>query len=318
MNVQSTQSNKETEMTSNWTAENIPDLTGKVAIVTGANRGIGYATARALARKGATLIIACRSEDKGEAALRQIVQAHPEAKAKVMQLDLSDLASVRRFVDEFTSHYDGLDVLINNAAIMRPPFKKTPDGFELQFATNHLGHFALTGLLLDHIICTPQARVVTVSSWGHHFGIIDFDNLNGEKDYDPGGAYAHSKLANILFAYELQRRFEGAGVDAIAAAVHPGATATNLPVRWPWVRILTPLIGQKPEMGALPTLYAATAPDAQGGGYYGPSSWGGLRGCPAKMRSSDRSYDTAVAAKLWTVSEELTGVRYLWPVGNKN
>jgi NAD(P)-dependent dehydrogenase (short-subunit alcohol dehydrogenase family) len=171
--------------------------------------------------------------------------------------------------------------------------------------------------LLDHIIRTPQARVVTVSSWGHNFGVIDFDNLNGERDYDPGMAYAHSKLANILFAYELQRRFEGTGVDAIAAAVHPGATATNLPVRWLWVRILTPLIGQKPKMGALPTLYAATAPDAQGGGYYGPSSWGGLRGNPAKAQSSDRSYDTDVAAKLWTVSEELTGVRYHWLLRNK-
>jgi NAD(P)-dependent dehydrogenase (short-subunit alcohol dehydrogenase family) len=201
-------------------------------------------------------------------------------------------------------------MLINNAAIMRTPFEKTPDGFELQFATNHLGHFALTGLLLDHISRTPLARVVTVSSWGHNFGAIDFDNLNGEKGYDPGGAYAHSKLANILFTYELQRRFESAGVDTIAAAVHPGATATNLPVRWLWVRILTPFIGQKPEMGALPTLYAATAPDVQGGDYYGPRSWGGLRGYPTKVQSSGRSYDTTVAAKLWTASEELTGVQY--------
>jgi NAD(P)-dependent dehydrogenase (short-subunit alcohol dehydrogenase family) len=314
-------------MTPNWTAENMPDLTGKVAIVTGANRGIGYATARALVRKNATVILACRNKDKGEAAVQQIAQAYPEAKAAFMQLDLSDLASVRRFVDEFTGHYDRLDMLINNAAIMRTPFEKTPDGFESQFAINHLAHFALTGLLLDLIIRTPQARVVTASSWGHNFGVMDFDNLDAEKDYDPGMAYAHSKLANILFTYELQRWFEGAGVDAIAAAVHPGWTATNLPdgwtatnqpVSWRIIRMLHPLIGQKPEMGALPTLYAATAPDAQGGGYYGPGRWGGLRGSPAKVRSSDRSYDTAVAAKLWTVSEELTGVRYHWPVGNQN
>jgi NAD(P)-dependent dehydrogenase (short-subunit alcohol dehydrogenase family) len=305
-------------MTSNWTAENIPNLTGKTAIVTGANRGIGYATAQALARKGATVILACRSKEKGEAAVWQIDQEYPEAEAVFMQLDLADLAAVRRFAGEFTSRYDRLDILINNAAIMRTPFAKTPDGFELQFATNHLAHFALTGLLLGHILCTPLARVVTVSSWGHRFGVIDFENLNGEQDYDPGGAYAHSKLANILFAYELQRQFEGAGVDAIAVAVHPGATATNLPVRWPWVRIVTPLIGQKPEMGALPTLYAATGPDVQGGGYYGPRDWGGLRGCPTKVRSSESSYDTAVAAKLWTVSEELTGVRYHWPAGKES
>jgi NAD(P)-dependent dehydrogenase (short-subunit alcohol dehydrogenase family) len=197
---------------------------------------------------------------------------------------------------------------------MRTPFAKTVDGFELQFATNHLGHFALAGLLLDHVVRTPKARVVTVSSWGHSLGVIDFDNLNAEKGYDPGGAYAQSKLANVLFAYELQRRFESAGVDAIAAAVHPGWTATNLPVHDRMVRILTPFIGQKPEMGALPTLYAATAPDAQGGSYYGPRGWGGLRGSPTRARSSDRSYDADVAARLWTVSEELTGVRYRWPV----
>ena len=314
-------------MTSNWTAEHIPDLTAKVAIVTGANTGIGYEMARALARKRATVILACRNRDKGEAAVRQIRQEYPEAKAELLRVDLSELASVRRFADEFTSHYDRLDILINNAAIMRPPFKKTPDGFESQFAINHLAHFALTGLLLDLIICNPRARVVTASSWGHSFGVIDFDNLNAEKAYDPGMAYAHSKLANILFTYELQRRFESAGVDAIAAAVHPGWTATNLPngwattnqpVSWRIIRALNPLIGQKPEMGALPMLYAATAPDAQGGAYYGPRGWLELRGCPAKVRSSDRSYDAAVAAKLWTVSEELTGMRYHWPIGNQN
>lgn len=303
---------------SNWTAEDMPNLAGKVAVVTGANRGIGYATARTLARKEATVILACRNKDKGEAAAREIGQEYARAKAVFMQLDLADLAAVRRFAGEYASRYDRLDILVNNAAIMRTPFVKTPDGFELQFATNHLAHFALTGLLLDHILRTPLARVVTVSSWGHHFGVIDFENLNGEQDYDPGGAYAHSKLANILFAYELQRRFEGAGVDAIAAAVHPGATATNLPVRWPWVRIVTPLIGQSPEMGALPTLYAATAPDVQGGDYYGPGDWGGLRGCPARGRSSGRSYDKIVATKLWTVSEELTGVRYQWRVRNED
>jgi NAD(P)-dependent dehydrogenase (short-subunit alcohol dehydrogenase family) len=314
-------------MTTNWTAENIPDLSGKVAIVTGANSGIGYATARALARKEAAVILACRNKEKGEAAVRQITQAYPEAKAEFMSLDLSDLASVHRFADEFASHYVQLDILINNAGIMWAPFSKTADGFENQFATNHLGHFALTGLLLDHIVRTPQARIVTVSSWGHRFGKIDFDNLNAEKGYDGERAYGQSKLANLLFTYELQRRFEVAGVDAIAAAAHPGATVTNLPASWTavnprahWrvVRMLNSFIGQKPEMGALPTLYAATAPDVQGGDYYGPRNWGGLRGHPTKVQSSDSSYDTAVAAKLWTVSEELTGVRYHWSVRNKN
>lgn len=304
-------------MVSNWTDEDIPDLSGKIAIVTGSNRGIGYATAQALARKGATLILACRNSDRGAAAVRRIVQAHSRAKVELVQLDLSDLASVNHFVDEFTSRYDRLDILINNAGIMRTPFQRTADGFELQFATNYLGHFALTGLLLDLIIRTSKARVVTVTSWGHRFGKIDFDNLNAEKGYDAGGAYAQSKLANVLFTYELQRRFEGAGIDAIAAAVHPGATKTDLPTHWPMVRILTPLIGQDPRMGALPTLYAATAPDVQGGDYYGPCSWGGLRGCPTKVRSSDSSYDTELAARLWRVSEELTGVRYQWQAMSK-
>lgn len=300
-------------MTAEWTDADIPDLARKVAIVTGANRGIGYATARALAGKGATVILACRDREKGEAAVQQISQAYPEAKASAGLLDLGDLASVRRFADEFNSQQNRLDMLINNAGIMRTPFGRTADGFELQLATNHLGHFALTGLLLGQLIGTPKARVVTVTSWGHHFGKIDFDNLNAEKGYDAGGAYAQSKLANVLFTYELQRRFERAGVDAIAAVVHPGATKTDLPVHWPMVRILTPLIGQAPEMGALPTLYAATAPDVQGGDYYGPRNWRGLRGPPKKLRSSRGSYDTEVAAKLWVVSEALTGVRYQWP-----
>jgi NAD(P)-dependent dehydrogenase (short-subunit alcohol dehydrogenase family) len=314
-------------MTSKWTAENMPDLTGKVAIVTGANSGIGYETARALALKNAMVVLACRNTDKGETAVRGITEEYPPAMVELIQLDLSDLASVRHFAGEFTRHADQLDMLINNAGIMWVPFGRTADGFELQFGTNHLGHFALTGLLLDHIINTPRARVVTVSSWGERLGVIDFDDLNAEKEYDPEKTYAQSKLANMLFTYELQRRFAGAGVDAIAAAVHPGATDTNLPTSWTvdnprahwWlVRKLNSLIGQKPEMGALPTLYAATAPDVQGGDYYGPSGWGGLRGYPTRLRSGDPSNATAVAARLWTVSEELTGVSYHWPGRNKN
>ena len=301
-------------MTSNWSADNIPDLTGKIGIVTGANSGIGYETARALAHKHATVIFACRNMDKGKTAVNQIIHEYPEAKAKLMPLDLSDLASVRSFCNAFSSQYDRLDMLINNAGIMRTPFGNTVDGFELQFGTNHLGHFALTGLLLDPIMRTPQARVVTVSSGGERFGKIDFDNLNGEKGYDPGGAYGQSKLANLLFTYELQRRFEHGGLDATATAAHPGWTVTNLQVHWRMVQVLNPIIGQKPVMGALPTLYAATAPAVQGGDYYGPDGWMALRGYPTRVKSSDRSYDTAVAARLWAVSEELTGVQYAWPV----
>jgi len=299
-------------MTSNWTAENMPDLTGKVVIVTGANSGIGYEMARALARKQATLILACRSKDKGLAAQRQIAQAHPGAKAELGLLDLSNLALICRFAGEFASRYDRLDILINNAGIMRPPFGKTVDGFELQFGVNHLGHFALTGLLLDLIIQTPQARVVTISSGGHRFGKIDFDNLNAEKGYNAGSAYGQSKLANLLFTYELQRRFKSAGAGAIAAAAHPGWTAgTNLVVHWRMLRLLNPFIGQQPSMGALPALYAAVAPDVQGGDYYGPDGWLELRGYPTRLRSSDLSYDPSAAARLWAISEELTGVRIL-------
>lgn len=296
-------------MTSNWTAENMPDLTGKIAIVTGANSGIGYEMARALARREAVVILACRNQDKGAAAVRQIDQEYPAAKAELMPLDLADLASIRRFAGEFAGRHDRLDLLINNAGIMAVPFGKTADGFELQFGTNHLGHFALTGLLLGLISCTPQARVVTVSSGGHRFGKIDFDNLNGEKVYDRQRAYAQSKLANLLFTTELQRRFEAARVKAMAVAAHPGWTATNLQAHWRMLRVLNPFIAQQPKMGALPALYAATAPDVQGGDYYGPRGWQELRGYPTRVRSSESSHDPAVAARLWAVSEELTGVR---------
>jgi NAD(P)-dependent dehydrogenase (short-subunit alcohol dehydrogenase family) len=297
-------------MTTKWTAENIPDLTGKTAVVTGANSGIGYETARALARKGATVILACRDKDKGNAAAQKISQEFPAAKAELMMLDLSELASARRFAGEFKSRFGALDLLINNAGIMAVPYRKTADGFESQFGTNHLGHFALTLLLMDRILRAPRARVITVSSFGHKLAKMDFENLSAEKGYDPQKAYGQSKLANLLFTYELQRRFEAAGADAIAAAAHPGWTATNLDAHWRMVHMLTPILGQKPEMGALPTLYAATAPDVRGGDYYGPGGWQEINGYPAKVPSSLASHDAAVAARLWKVSEELTGVRY--------
>ena len=305
-------------MKSKWTAENIPDLTSKIAIVTGANSGIGYETARVLARKQATVILACRNKAKGEAAVHQIAQAHPKAKAELILIDLSDLGSVRSFTEEFASKYDRLDLLINNAGIMAMPFRKTADGFELHFGTNHLGHFALTGLLIEFIMHTSQARVVTVSSGGHRFGKIDFANLNAEQRYDRGEAYGQSKLANLLFTYELQRKFADSDIDAIAVAAHPGWTETNLSANWRMVELLNPLIAQKPEMGALPTLYAATALDVEGSDYYGPDGWLELRGHPTKVQSSNRSYDMTVAARLWSVSEELTGVHYPWSDKSKN
>ena len=189
---------------------------------------------------------------------------------------------MRRFAGEFKNRYDALDILINNAGIMAVPYGKTADGFELQFGTNHLGHFALTLLLLDRILRTPRARVITVSSFGHKLAKMDFDNLNAEKGYDPQKAYGQSKLANLLFTYELQRRFEAAGADTIAAAAHPGWTATNLDAHWRMVHLITPLLGQKPEMGALPTLYAAVAPDVHGGDYYGPGGWQEIKGIPPR------------------------------------
>ncbi len=297
-------------MTTKWNVENMPNQSGKVAIVTGANSGIGYETARELARKGATVLLACRSQSRGETAVSQIRAENPNANVELMLLDLGDLASVRRFVDEFNGRYDRLDMLINNAGVMMPPLGKTADGFELQFGINHLGHFALTGLLQDTITRTPKSRVVMISSMAHRGGKIDFDNLNAEQSFSKSGAYGQSKLANLLFAYELQRRFEAAGVDTIATAAHPGWTATNLQDETWIFRMLNPLFGQKSPMGALPTLYAATAPDVQGGDYYGPDGWQTMRGYPTKEQSNDRSYDTAVAAKLWTISEELTNVQY--------
>lgn len=302
-------------MVSKWNADNIPELTDRVVIVTGANCGLGYEDTKALTSKGATIIMACRDINKAEEALAQIQQETPNAKADIMQIDLADLASIRRFAGQFMSEYDRLDILINNAGLMIPPFMKTADGFEIQFGTNHLGHFALTGLLLDRIINTPKARIVTVSSSAHRMGgKIDFDNLNAEKGYKKYAAYSQSKLANLLFTYELQRRFETNQIDAIAVAAHPGGASTNLQrYSGKILNILFMPVIMKAETGALPTLYAATAPEVRGGEYFGPSGlFSGLIGLrrPAKVLSSKNSYDTSVARKLWEVSEELTGVSY--------
>ena len=303
-----------------WTSNDIPNQSGKVAVVTGGNSGIGYEAALALAGKGAHVILAVRSPEKGQAAATAIQRAHPGATAEVLALDLSNLASVRHFAETFLQRFEALPLLINNAGVMALPYARTADGFEMQFGTNHLGHFALTGLLMPAILAAPGARVVVVSSGVHTAGAIDFDNLDGAKSYGRWRAYSQSKLANLLFAYELQRRFTAAGVDATVAGCHPGYAATNLQAAGPRMsgsrlgermsELGNLLFAQSAAMGALPTLYAATAADVNGCDYIGPLGMLGLRGSPGKMKSSARSYDASLAARLWQVSEQLTGVRY--------
>lgn len=302
-----------------WTVDNMPDQTGKVAIVTGSNSGIGYETALALAAKGATVIMACRSADKSDTANQNIRDEYPEANVQCIQLDLADLSSVRRFVEAFTAQYDRLDLLINNAGVMMiPELRRTANDFEMQFGTNHLGHFALTGLLLDTINRTPDSRIVNVSSNAHRMGRMDFDNLNAEQSYDRMVAYGESKLANLLFTYELQRRLEANGGNAVATAAHPGWTATNLQ-RDVWIaRLLNNFVAMQPDKGALPTLYAATASDVTGGDYYGPDGMGEMRGYPKQVGSNELSHDPMLAEKLWTLSEELTDVHYPLPIWSEN
>jgi NAD(P)-dependent dehydrogenase (short-subunit alcohol dehydrogenase family) len=299
-------------MTEKWTTQNIPDLTGKVAIVTGANSGIGFETAKELAAKGAEVVLACRNLDKANIAAKEIRSMVRKAKLGIIQLDLADLASVRDFADTFKGRYDSLDLLINNAGIMIPPFTKTADGFEVQFGANHLGHFALTGLLMNVILATPRARIVNLSSNAHRMGTIDFDNLNAEKGYQPANAYAQSKLANLLFTLELNRKLVEIDSDVIATAAHPGWTVTGL--QKGFLHTVSEWVGQKPEMGALPTLQAALDPDAGRNDYFGPSGFMEMRGYPRKVETSDSAKDTKLAKRLWVVSEELTGVNYTWPV----
>lgn len=291
-----------------WSAERLPDQSGRVAIVTGANSGIGFETARVLADKGATVVMACRNLDKANPKADEIRTRHPGARIDVMQLDLADLESVARFADAFREKYPRLDLLINNAGIMVPPFGKTAQGFETQFGVNHLGHFALTLRLLDVVLHTPGSRIVNVSSMAHKLGKIDFSNLNAENGYNAQAAYGQSKLANLLFTYELQRRLERAGQDTLVVAAHPGWTATNLQEHAKSVKFLNRFFAQDALMGALPTLYAAGETDVQGAEYYGPNGFLEMNGPPTRVRSTGRSHDENVAERLWNVSEDLTGV----------
>ena len=309
-----------------WTTENIPDMKGKVVVVTGGNSGLGYESVKALARKGATVILASRSLEKGKEARKKILNEVPEGDIQVMQLNLGDLESVRAFATGFKKQFKQLDVLMNNAGIMMTPYFKTKDGFEGQFGTNHLGHFALTGLLLDMIQATPGSRIVNVSSGAHRNGAMDFDNLQfeGGKDYSPSKAYGRSKLANLLFTYELQRKFEEAGSKTIAVAAHPGVAMTNLARHLEkrlLFKLLMPLfkgLAQDQAMGALPQIRASVDPGVTGAEYYGPDGKREWKGFPVVVKSNEASHDLRDAAKLWEESEKLTGVKYVFNKAGRN
>ena len=301
-----------------WTYKNIPDLRGKTVIVTGSNSGLGFHCVLGLAGKGATVIMASRSLEKAQKAREQLIEFFEiKGEIKIMHLDLSDLNSVREFAQKFKQEHDRLDILVNNAGIMAVPYQKTKDGFESQIGVNHLGHFALTGLLLDLIKSTPQSRVVNVSSNAHKIGKIYLDNLMFEKGgYTPFKAYSQSKLANLLFTYELQRRFEQHQIKAIAVAAHPGGAMTGL---WRhmeskfFTRLLVALMKpflQSALMGALPIIRAATDPQVKGGQYYGPHR--GNTGYPVVVQSNKLSHDRELARRLWEISEELTGVKFVF------
>lgn len=299
-----------------WNVDSIGDLNGKTIIVTGGASGIGLEAAGVLASKGAGLVLAVRNLAKGEKAADSIRALHHAAEVKVMHLDLGDLASVRQFASEFTGHFDRLDILINNAGVMIPPYSKTNDGFELQFGTNHLGHFALTAHLLPLLMATPLSRVVTVSSIAARKARINFKNLDGTHGYNPMVFYRQSKLANLLFAIELQHRLERAGSATISVLCHPGISVTNLMSRGSGketgkvMKALMRIVAQPAEKGALPTLYAATHRGLRGGEYIGPDGLGNHKGYPALTDEASKLFKADLSAKLWEVSESLTGVRY--------
>lgn len=295
-----------------WILDTTPKQDGRVAIVTGANIGIGYDTALALAGKGASVVLACRNLDKAQSAKARILAQHPKAHIECRALDLCSLKSVRSFATSFRKTHARLDLLINNAGIMMPPYSLSKDGFESQLAANYLGHFALTGLLLPLMRKTPGSRVVSLSSLAHNWGGIRFDDPNFEQGYNKRAAYGQSKLACLMFAYELNRRLQKAGIQTLSVAAHPGVSATNLAQHFPkFLSVLFPLVGQSAAQGALPTLYAALGQDIQGGDYCGPRALRQMRGAPVKVGSNRASRDEAAAAKLWTLSEKMTGVKFL-------
>jgi NAD(P)-dependent dehydrogenase (short-subunit alcohol dehydrogenase family) len=304
-------------MSDKWTAERISDQSGRTAIVTGANSGLGLAVSRELARKGARVLLACRDTGKGARALQTLQREVPRAELRLVALDLASLQSVQAFAEQYLSCTDhDLDLLINNAGVMAPPRRQTSDGFELQLGTNFLGHFALTARLIAAMQGRPNARVVTVSSNAHKMGRIDFDDLQSERRYNRWRAYAQSKLADLSFALELDRRLRLAGSSVKSVGAHPGYAATNLQTAAPpmldqlTMRLTNLLVAQSAEQGALPLLYAATEPGLEGGEYVGPDGVGEFRGHPHLTRPTRAARDEHVAERLWQVAEELTGVRF--------
>ncbi len=301
-----------------WTLENMPDLTGKIIIVTGGNSGLGYESVKAFAEKGAEVILTSRSIEKGETAKAEILKINPDGKIVVMELDLMEFASIKKFANSFKEKYDKLDILLNNAGIMTTPYFLTKDGLEAQNGTNHFGHFALTGQLLDLIKKTLGSRVVNVSSNAHKYGKMDFEDFlfeNGE-GYTPMKSYARSKLANLVFTYELQRAFEANDIKSISVAAHPGASRTNLgrhlEDKW-WFKPVFALMApftQDQARGALPQIRAAVDPGVKGGEYYGPSGFGEMKGDPVLVKSNEASHHRTDAWKLWEISEKLTGINY--------
>lgn len=294
-----------------WTSDQIPDQTGKVVIVTGSSSGIGYEAARVIANKNAEVIIAVRNRKKGDFAADKIKMQNRNAKVSLKILDLADLSSIRNFAEDFKKEYNQLDLLINNAGVMVPPHSKTKDGFELQMGTNHLGHFALTGLLMDLLTQTNNSRIVNVSSGAHNYGKINFDDLTWEKrKYKAMRAYGDSKLANLYFTYKLGAKSENNGKYPIVTAAHPGWTATELQRHNGLFNFLNPYFAMTLEQGTLPTLMAAYDIKANNGDYYGPDGFLEMRGNPKKVGSSKLSKNKSIAKKLWDISEELTGVNY--------
>lgn len=295
---------------SKWDRSNVPDQAGKTVIITGANSGIGLETARMMAEKGAHVIMACRNIERSKPSHAIVNRESTTGNADLIRLDLSEFSSIRDFVSEVKERFPKIDILINNAGVMAPPYGLTKDGFELQFGTNHLGHFLLTGLLLGNITGVAGSRIVTITSIAHINGTINFDDLKSEKRYRRMEAYRQSKLANLIFAYELQRRLAAAGSETISVAVHPGVSSTALVVLPPLLERLKDALLMSPEKGALPTMMGATEPSVRGGEYIGPDGFRQAFGFPAILQSNSLSHDPETARRLWDVSEELTGLKY--------
>lgn len=308
-------------MSDSFNTSDIPDQSGRTALITGANSGIGKRAAAELANAGATVLVGCRDTTKGERAIAEIHREHPDANLEVLEIDLADLASVEAAAKAVNERSGKLDLLVNNAGVMATPKRRTADGFELQLGTNHLGHFALTGRVIEKLLAAPDARIVNVSSLAHRQGSMDFGDLNWEQDYSRWGAYGRSKLANLMFTYELDRRLRARDEKTMALACHPGYSATNLQTSGPSgglvgkllapaMKIANVFVAQSDADGALPTLYAASSPDAVGSDFIGPDGIGQMRGKPQKVGSNSESRDEAKQRQLWDRSVEMTGVDF--------